>query len=72
MLDGVSDVLGFDEREVSLMTEGGGLTVEGEELRITKMSLETGEVMVVGTVSGLYYESPKEKPAGSFFTRFKK
>ena len=55
MLTGVTEVESFNDQEVRLYTELGPLTVRGRELHITGMSLDTGELSVEGTVSGLSY-----------------
>ena len=51
----VSDVLGFDEETVSMETQLGNLIVKGEGLHITKLSLDTGEVVVEGKVNAFQY-----------------
>lgn len=67
-VSGVSDVGGFDEQTVTAVTEMGELTVRGEGLHITKLSLETGELSVEGKIASLSYaEIMPEK--GGFFSR---
>lgn len=63
-ISGVLDVLSFDDQVVMVETELGLLTVKGENLRINKLSIDTSEVMVEGTIYLLSYsnkESEKEK-----------
>ena len=63
-ISGVLDVLSFDDQVVMVETELGLLTVKGGNLRINKLSIDTSEVMVEGTISLLSYsnkESEKEK-----------
>ena len=60
-LQGVEDVLGFDEMSVTCKTTLGELTIEGSALRISAFSAENGTLSVCGSVSGLYYEEKKEK-----------
>lgn len=63
-ISGVLDVLSFDDQVVMVETELGLLTVKGENLRINKLSIDTSEVIVEGTISLLSYsnkESEKEK-----------
>ena len=63
-ISGVLDVLSFDDQVVMVETELGLLTVKGENLRINKLSIDTSEVMVEGTISLLSYsnkESEREK-----------
>lgn len=68
-LDGVSDVIGFDECSVTVKTVLGGLTVDGTDLHITRMSLESGEVVISGNVSGLFYDETKGTEKPRFFSR---
>lgn len=54
-LRGVEEVISFDEREVVLRTECGGMTIEGEGLHIGVLNVEEGRVEVDGKIDGLYY-----------------
>lgn len=54
-ISGVLDVLSFDDQIVILETDLGLLTVKGENLRINKLSLDTTEVIVEGTIINLSY-----------------
>ena len=54
-INGVEDVISFDEGEVVLQTSCGGMIVEGEELHIGVLSLEQGVVEVDGRIDGIYY-----------------
>lgn len=55
MLTGVTDVESFDENTICLYTQLGELTVRGEGLHISELSLDSGEVSVEGDVSALNY-----------------
>lgn len=64
-ISGVLDVLSFDDQIVIVETELGLLTVKGENLRINKLSLDTTEVIVEGTISNLSYsEKNLDKKSG--------
>lgn len=64
-ISGALDVLSFDDQIVILETELGLLTVKGENLRINKLSLDTGEVIVDGEIYNLgYSEKDIEKKSG--------
>lgn len=52
---GVTDVISFDEYAVSMSTESGELTVEGEGLHISELSLGTGEIAIEGKLWSLSY-----------------
>lgn len=69
-ISGVNDVDSFDEETIVLFTDMGTLTVKGSELHINKLSVETGEVTVEGTVdSCLYSDTGRNKQSGGFFSR---
>ncbi len=53
---GVEDVDSFDENTVVLMTEKGAVAIVGEDLHINKLSLEEGQLVIAGNISGLRYE----------------
>ena len=64
-ISGVVDVLSFDDQIVIVETELGLLTVKGENLRINKLSLDTTEVIVEGTIFNLAYsEKNLDKKSG--------
>lgn len=56
-ISGVLDVLSFDDQVIMVETELGLLTIKGEKLRITKLSIDTSEVIVEGTISYLAYSN---------------
>lgn len=54
-ISGITDVDSFDEREISLYTQLGELTVQGRELHIDAMSVETGDMTITGDIWALIY-----------------
>ncbi len=54
-ITGVSDVKGFNEETISVLTDRGNLIIKGEELHISRLSLETGDVSVDGKINSLQY-----------------
>ncbi len=70
-LDGVKEVLRFDEGAVVLKTLLGVLTVEGVGLHLTKLLLDCGEVSIEGKIMGLFYEEKTARKSGllGFFGR---
>ena len=67
-ISGVNDVGSFDEQTIVAATDYGELTVRGEKLHITKLSLEIGELCIEGKISSLQYADVIEK-SGSFLSR---
>ena len=60
-VSGVSEVIGFDENGVSVVTCLGDLLVRGSSLRIFCLSLEEGRVEIEGTVDCVTYTKLKRK-----------
>lgn len=60
-LTGVSDVIGFDEQTVNLMTDCGALIVKGESLHINKLNLDSKDVCIDGAINSLQYLSQNTK-----------
>lgn len=54
-LDGVLHVESFDDREIVLDTELGGLVIQGEELHIKELNLEKGNLLVRGYIQSVEY-----------------
>ena len=59
LLTGVSEVLGFDENQVILMTENGEIALSGEGLHVTKLMLEDGQLAVEGKIDSVFYSQPR-------------
>ncbi len=67
-VSGVNNVGSFDEETIVAITDKGELTVKGEGLHITKLSLEVGELQIEGKIDLLQYADVSEK-GGSFLSR---
>ncbi len=70
-LDGIRDVISFDDGEVVLVTENGEMTVEGRELHISVLDLTGGVVELDGIIDAVYYsdENEEKNKPKSFFGR---
>ena len=67
-IDGVTEVVSFDEETVTLVTDCGGLTVEGTSLHIGALNIERGHVTVDGRVNALIYtETTSRKKRARLF-----
>ena len=66
-ISGVEDVESFDDTSVALFTSRGLMTVRGAGLHIERLSLETGELNIEGSIDALEYTD--EQPAGSLWSR---
>lgn len=60
-ISGVLDVQSFDEKSVILKTNNGMLAVDGEDLRISELSVDTGKIFVEGRIGGIVFFEPAEQ-----------
>ena len=70
-MDGVSEVLSFDEDFVSVATALGKVEIEGKGLKIVQMSAESGDFTLEGRIDGLYYDAMPGEKKGLFARRAK-
>ncbi len=68
-VSGVEDVESFNEEEIVLHTDMGVLVIRGEALHINKLSVEIGEVIIEGSVSGVEYVEAGRGKGGSILSR---
>ena len=54
-VSGVVRVDNFNENAIVALTEAGQMTVEGLNLHISRLSLETGDMNIDGDISGVFY-----------------
>ena len=55
LVTGVLDVLSFNLNEILLETEQGMLMIKGNDLHVSRLTLEKGEVDVDGRIDSLTY-----------------
>ena len=54
-LTGILDIYSFDDQIIIIETELGLLTIKGDNLKISKLSLDTSDFVVDGKISSLAY-----------------
>lgn len=57
-VSGVDEVLTFDENSVVMHTPLGELHVQGEELKVENLAVESGELTVTGKIGALAFTEP--------------
>ncbi len=55
-VSGVEEVVSFDEREIAMRTGEGDLTVRGEGMTVSRLSVDNGDVLINGQITELRYE----------------
>lgn len=68
-INGVREVLSFDDGSVVLITDCGELTLEGSNIRVGTLDTERGIVSVDGKFSALYYADNNSRRKRGIFTR---
>ncbi len=59
-LSGVNDVLSFDIHEILLETEQGMLMIRGDDLHVSRLTLDKGEVDIDGRLDSFTYSDMSE------------
>ena len=66
-LEGVLEVIDFDENKVRLETNLGNLIIEGTDLKMKHLDLDSKELQIAGYVEEIKYD--KVFKANNFFKR---
>lgn len=67
---GVVDVDSFNENEIIFITTCGAVTISGEDLHISRLNLEDGQLIVEGKIQSLDYSDHEEqRQNGGFFKK---
>ena len=56
-LTGVIEVINFDDETILLSTSLGKLTIKGEGLKVDKLDVKNGDVIIKGVISSLVYSN---------------
>ncbi|MBR0142424.1 MAG: sporulation protein YabP [Ruminococcus sp.] len=71
-ISGITDVDSFDEKTVCLYTQLGELTIQGKDLHIDSMSVETGDMTVTGDIWAMIYgDKDKKSPVSALGRLFR-
>ena len=70
-LTGVTDVERFDTDHLVIQTEYGQLEIRGDNLQVTQLSLETGDMRAEGFVEAFSYSNVPKDGAGFFAKVFR-
>lgn len=57
----VSEVLTFESDFVSVNTPLGKVEIEGDGLKIINMSSESGDMLLIGRIDGVFYSKTNKK-----------
>lgn len=54
-LTGVEEVISFDDEKILLNTSLGALAIKGSELKMNKLDVQNGDVIISGNVASIVY-----------------
>jgi len=60
-LSGVLEVVNFDDEKISLNTILGNLAIKGEGLKMNKLDVQNGDVIIIGYISSMIYSGKDGK-----------
>lgn len=60
-LTGVLEVIGFDDERITLNTRLGALLIKGSNLKMNKLDVQNGEVIIIGVISSIVYNNKAPK-----------
>ncbi len=63
-LSGVIEVMSFDEEKIDLTTKLGNLTIKGTELKMNKLDVQNGDVIIIGNIASMVYNGKVSKKNG--------
>lgn len=61
-IDGVEEIISFDEDQILLNTVLGAMDIRGENLKMNKLDVQNGDVMISGKITYIVYTSDEKKP----------
>lgn len=60
-LTGVIEVISFNDEQIILNTNLGNLTIKGEELKMTKLDVQNGDIIITGKINAFIYSGVQSK-----------
>ena len=68
-INGVKEILNFDENNVNVKTVCGELSIEGENIHINVLNIEKGDLEMHGKINGINYYDTVEKDHRSLLSK---
>ena len=68
-MTGIKDVLSFDDEVVVVESELGLINIKGTDLKVNKISVESGDVIVEGTIRAIEYSDKEIGPKQGLMSR---
>lgn len=69
VISGVEDVDSFNEQMIVLNTSAGAMTLMGDALHVSRLSLEEGQLLIEGRIIAVEYDERTVRDKGGVFKR---
>jgi len=66
-LDGVLEILSFNDEQILIITVLGDMDIRGEELKMTKLDVQNGDVVITGKISYVVYRKETKEAKQYYF-----
>ena len=60
-LTGVAEVINFNDKQITLNTNFGLLNIKGEELKMTKLDVQNGDIVIIGKINSFVYSGSEAR-----------
>lgn len=60
-LDGVTEIISFNDEQILLKTVLGNMDIRGEELKMNKLDVQNGDVIISGNIGYIVYTTEEKK-----------
>ncbi|WP_234117051.1 sporulation protein YabP [Clostridium hydrogenum] len=61
LLTGVSEVVSFNDEQIELNTNLGFLIIKGRELKMNKLDVQNGDIVIIGLINSCAYTGSDNK-----------
>ncbi len=61
ILSGVIEVISFDSQKIDLTTVLGNLSIKGSDLKMNKLDVKNGDVIINGSIDSMVYNEKEVK-----------
>ncbi len=68
---GATDIGSFNEESVTIFTDYGEITIQGNSLQVTKLSIDSGEFCTQGNIDSVVYTNRIQKNSSIFSRVFR-
>lgn len=68
-INGITEIINFDDNEINLKTICGDLTIDGTELKIDILNVANGQIELKGKINGINYSNIAESNKHSLLSK---